>query len=119
MPDTEVTFPDQKIKSHHHLRHDFDWASRPEPWNWIGPQFRAECERIGPRVEIKAPPRWKEIKRRREALGMSQLDLAREAKCRQPVLSNIELNRGGNPSAAAATVRVLSALDRIEKEPTP
>lgn len=26
-----------------------DWASRPEPWNEIGPRFRAECEAIARR----------------------------------------------------------------------
>ena len=28
------------------IKHDCDWDALPPPWCEIGPQFRAECERI-------------------------------------------------------------------------
>ena len=36
------------------IRHDFDWAAAPQPWCWIGPEFREKCDRI---VRAEPPQR--------------------------------------------------------------
>lgn len=95
------------------IHHDFNWSSAAEPWRWIGPQFRAECARITPRIESEAELRMNEIKRRRHVLGLSQSALAREVPCHVAEIGKIETRASDSPGVAN---RILIALDRLEME---
>ncbi len=87
-----------------------DWASMPEPWSWIGPQFRRECEQI-----VAAPATVAAtVKARRLALGLtqSQLDIAAGySGAATHAACNVEQGTVGHPAK-----RILAALARVEAE---
>jgi hypothetical protein len=93
-----------------------DWSKKPEPWCWIGPQFRAECEAIveGRPMPV-APKRETEgdrLRQRRHALGFTQDQLGHLAGLHPKTVYVVESNRAGSD----ALCHVRSALDRAEAE---
>lgn len=83
-----------------------DWSKRPEPWSWIGPQFRRECEEI---AAAKVGPRPHEaLKRRREKLGLTQARVAQIAKMGQSHVSRAERGEAG----LSIIKHINDALDR-------
>ena len=88
-----------------------DWASKPEPWSWIGPQFRRECERIAKEDAVPLP--WRLLAARRKALGLSQRSLAVEAGVSDTIIGNAELGE------YAPSPKHLAALYRLERERQP
>jgi hypothetical protein len=92
-----------------------DWSTRPEPWAWIGPQFRQECEKLAAGEPL--PPREPrtDIERRRVNLGVTRTALGIEAgyNCDHGcnTVSKIERGKRVQPAILA---RVSAALDRLE-----
>lgn len=89
-----------------------DWATRPEPWCWIGPQFRAEIEGIaeGPK---RMPGRADIMRQRRLALGLTATELG--------IAAGYPRNRAANFVCRCETgshwvQRVADTLDRLEAE---
>lgn len=52
-----------------------DWSAKPEPWCWIGEQFRRECEQIADGSDVALLP-WRALRERRKRLGLTQQQLA-------------------------------------------
>ena len=97
--------------SFHSMKTAIDWSTRPEPFCWIGPQFRRECEAIAGKPKTIAAT----VKARRAALGLSQAQLAvaagyRETRQGKPVFAVEE------GAIGISAQRILAALDRLEAE---
>lgn len=67
---------------------DIDWDAQPEPWRWIGPQFRRECEDIISRFDGATSRRL--VRDRRKSMGLSQDKVAEAVGCKQNNLSLFE-----------------------------
>lgn len=92
-----------------------DWATKPAPWCWIGPQLRAECEAIIADKRLPIARRTNEggkLRDRRIALGLTQSALASAAKISLQSIKNVENDRG--------TVRLMgcvkNAIERAEED---
>jgi DNA-binding XRE family transcriptional regulator len=83
-----------------------DWASKPEPWRWIGPQFRRECEVIARSTPLPLPP-WRQLAERRKRLGLTQIALGRNAGLAPAAICNAERGElSPNPKHLAALARL-------------
>src|SRR5690349_18567427 len=100
-------------------RTDIDWSSKPEPWCWLGPQFRANCKRIAngkpPLPDWRRPSRREteglELRDRRLALGLTQLQLSNKAGYDAPQISEAELGRGW-PTLISTIGQALTMLEQ-------
>lgn len=82
-----------------------DWATKPAPWCWIGPQLRRECE------EIVAQPL--SVRSRRMALGITQQELAEAAG----YASNSQVGYiESGVVMSGPEKRICETLDRLEAE---
>jgi len=93
-----------------------DWSSRPEPWRWIGPQFRRDCERITGREPTAMPTRRaaaaRSLAERREALGLTQMQF-----CAVVGLGICTISKAERDQATSRVVGLYkAALDRLEAE---
>lgn len=103
---------------------DIDWSKKPAPQCWIGPSFRADCQRI--MGQIHAPPARLpdhdgiEFQARLIRAKMSQSELARRVGLSTSTISHLVNGRG---SVSAETWQriddVLEEATRVRFTPYP
>lgn len=83
MVDTNLVAAQQKSSSQIPSLRDgrFDWSRLPDPWRWIGPQFRREAVRISGKGFSLAERSWskdhgKKLRELRNARGATAASLA-------------------------------------------
>lgn len=102
-----------KLPGRTEMKTVIDWASKPEPWCWIGPQFKREVEAIiEQRLDLPVPTAPTALARRRHALGITQVELGALAGINSRRVSAIERGEIRGPKHQL----LVAALDRLEGE---
>lgn len=91
-----------------------DWAAKPEPWRWIGPQFRRDCERIAAGEYPKPPDDMKHSRPVTDRWTRKH----RPAVPSDPAYQQAKAERAADIASAKASLQIQHEL-RAAGAPTP